>query len=187
MKLAVAALWAGMAFLLWQQRERARPLMDLYEAWRDAGYQEPPPLPRLEGTIVKALPGGALQIKDAKGQTYNLTLAGADGMDAGLSRDPMRLRRAAELRTNLTARLAGQPVEFAYTLLQPNRTGVGFAYLGTNQVNLTMDLVASGQAKIIDKAVHVLPLREQMALRAAERKAQTERLGLWNTTDGKIL
>ena len=179
MKLGVVALWLGMAFLLWQQRERGRPLLDLYEAWRDAGYQRPPPLPRLDGTVVQVLGENAIQLKTTNGLTYNLGLAGVAGMDPATARQPGLRQFAAETRSNLTVRLAGQPVSFAHTLLQANRTGVGFAYVGPDQVNLTTELVAEGRVKLAPQAVRVLPFREQLTLRAADRLARYERRGLW--------
>ena len=178
MKLSVVALWLSMAFLVWQQRERGRPLVDLYEAWRDAGYQEPQPLPRLEGTVLRVLGENTIQLKATNGITYNLTMAGTADLGPVGTPEPGRRQFAAETSSNLSTRLVGQPVEFAYTLLQANHTGVGFAYVGTNRLSVTLALVAEGRGKLMPQALRVLPLREQLALRAADRAAQAERQGL---------
>ena len=179
MKLGVFALWLGMAYLLWQQRERGRPLVDLYVGWRDAGYQQPPPLPRMDGTVMRVLGESTIQFKATNGVTYNLTIAGTTNSGPVAAGGPVRRQFAAETGSNLTARLVGRPVSFAYTLLQPNRTGVGFAYVGTNELSVTVDLVAEGRGKLVTQALRVLPLREQLALRAADRAAQAGRQGVW--------
>ena len=189
MRLGVVALWLGLAFLLWEQRERGRPLVDLYEAWRDSGYQQPPALPRMEGRVARVLGENTIQFRTAEGETFNLTIAGATGGIAGPAQDISRRQFAAETCSNLTARFRGQPVSFAHTLLQPNHAGVGFAYVGTNQQNVTVELVAEGRGKLVKQALRVLPLREQAALRAADRAAQAGRKGLWaqgsDTTAGQ--
>ncbi len=180
LKLGVVTLWLGLAFLLWQQRERGRPLVDLYEAWRDSGYQQPPALSRMEGTVARVLGENTIQFKTADGQTFNLTIAGVIPGNASKVHDLARRQFAAETCSNLTARFVGQPVSFAHTLLQPNHTGVGFAYVGTNQQNVTVELVAEGRGKLLPQALRVLPIREQLALRAADRAARAGRKGLWD-------
>ena len=179
MKVVVLGLWAAAAAWVWSERERGRPLLDWYQVWHDCGYTEPAPLPRLDGSVVRVLAPSTLLFREEGGATYSLGLVGWILPDANRA-DPKALRVwSAMMTSNLTQRLVGQTAHFAYATLQtnwvglprvPNRTGTGFLYLGTNTLNLALDLVTEGKIRVSPAALQVLSLREQVAFRAAARR-----------------
>jgi|GEM_PF-2497763 len=171
-------LLAGALWLLWEHRERGRPLVDLYVAWEGAGYHRPDPLPRSRGTVTRIVEENVVEVLDREGRTWNVGLNGL-GAVMGDGRDPVRRRFALATRTNLTERLIGRPVEMAWVTTNANRTALGFAYLGTNYLNLAVELVETGRLRWIPEDTRMLPLLEQMRLRGADRRARIEKIGLW--------
>jgi hypothetical protein len=105
MKATVVALLLAGAWWLWSRREAARPLVDYYQVWEAAGYREPEPLPRLKGTVTRAVSDTSLYLRDDRGRVWAVGLTGFFGVDA-TTREPVLRRLAAESRTNLQA-LAG--------------------------------------------------------------------------------
>jgi endonuclease YncB( thermonuclease family) len=179
MKATVVALLLAGAWWLWSRREAARPLVDYYQVWEAAGYREPEPLPRLKGTVTRAVSDTSLYLRDDRGRVWAVGLTGFFGVDA-TTREPVLRRLAAESRTNLQA-LAGQPVELAFTLTNANRTALGYLYVGTNQFGIAEQFVAAGRWKAATDGAKPLPLKEQVRLRAVERLARSNRRGLWHT------
>jgi endonuclease YncB( thermonuclease family) len=179
MKATVVALLLAAAWWLWSRREAARPLVDYYQVWEAAGYREPEPLPRLKGTVTRAVSDTSLYLRDDRGRVWAVGLTGFFGVDAA-TREPVLRRLAAESRTNLQA-LAGQPVELAFTLTNANRTALGYLYVGTNQFGIAEQFVAAGRWKAATDGAKPLPLKEQVRLRAVERLARSNRRGLWHT------
>lgn len=179
MKATVVALLLAGAWWLWSRREAARPLVDYYQVWEAAGYREPEPLPRLKGTVTRAVSDTSLYLRDDRGRVWAVGLTGFFGVDAA-TREPVLRRLAAESRTNLQA-LAGQPVELAFTLTNANRTALGYLYVGTNQFGIAEQFVAAGRWKAATDGTKPLPLKEQVRLRAVERLARSNRRGLWHT------
>jgi endonuclease YncB( thermonuclease family) len=179
MKATVVALLLAAAWWLWSRREAARPLVDYYQVWEAAGYREPEPLPRLKGTVTRAVSDTSLYLRDDRGRVWAVGLTGFFGVDA-TTREPVLRRLAAESRTNLQA-LAGQPVELAFTLTNANRTALGYLYVGTNQFGIAEQFVAAGRWKAATDGTKPLPLKEQVRLRAVERLARSNRRGLWHT------
>jgi endonuclease YncB( thermonuclease family) len=179
MKATVVALLLAGAWWLWSRREAARPLVDYYQVWEAAGYREPEPLPRLKGTVTRAVSDTSLYLRDDRGRVWAVGLTGFFGVDAA-TREPVLRRLAAESRTNLHA-LAGQPVELAFTLTNANRTALGYLYVGTNQFGIAEQFVAAGRWKAATDGAKPLPLKEQVRLRAVERLARSNRRGLWHT------
>ncbi len=177
MKAAVLGLMLMAAWWLWSRREAARPLVDYYQVWEAAGYREPEPLPRLKGTVTRAVSDTSLYLRDDRGRVWAVGLTGFFGVDAA-TREPVLRRLAAESRTNLHA-LAGQPVELAFTLTNANRTALGYLYVGTNQFGIAEQFVAAGRWKAATDGAKPLPLKEQVRLRAVERLARSNRRGLW--------
>jgi endonuclease YncB( thermonuclease family) len=178
MKATVVALLLAGAWWLWSRREAARPLVDYYQVWEAAGYREPEPLPRLKGTVTRAVSDTSLYLRDDRGRVWAVGLTGFFGVDAA-TREPVLRRLAAESRTNLQA-LAGQPVELAFTLTNANRTALGYLYVGTNQFGIAEQFVAAGRWKAATDGAKPLPLKEQVRLRAVERLARSNRRGLWH-------
>ena len=178
MKATVVALLLAAAWWLWSRREAARPLVDYYQVWEAAGYREPEPLPRLKGTVTRAVSDTSLYLRDDRGRVWAVGLTGFFGVDAA-TREPVLRRLAAESRTNLQA-LAGQPVELAFTLTNANRTALGYLYVGTNQFGIAEQFVAAGRWKAATDGAKPLPLKEQVRLRAVERLARSNRRGLWH-------
>lgn len=178
MKAAVLGLMLMAAWWLWSRREAARPLVDYYQVWEAAGYREPEPLPRLKGTVTRAVSDTSVYLRDDRGRVWAVGLTGFFGVDAA-TREPLLRRLAAESRTNLQA-LAGQPVELAFTLTNANRTALGYLYVGTNQFGIAEQFVAAGRWKATPDGAKPLPLKEQVRLRAVERLARSNRRGLWH-------
>ena len=178
MKATVVALLLAGAWWLWSRREAARPLVDYYQVWEAAGYREPEPLPRLKGTVTRAVSDTSLYLRDDRGRVWAVGLTGFFGVDAA-TREPVLRRLAADSRTNLHA-LAGQPVELAFTLTNANRTALGYLYVGTNQFGIAEQFVAAGRWKAATDGAKPLPLKEQVRLRAVERLARSNRRGLWH-------
>jgi len=177
MKAAVLGLMLAGCWWLWTKREVARPLVDYYEVWEAAGYREPEPLPRLKGTVTRAVSDTSLYLRDDRGRVWAVGLTGFFGVDPA-TRDPRLRRLAAESRTNLNA-LAGQPVELAFTQTNANRTALGYLYVGTNQFGLADEFVQAGRWRSAPEGLRPLPLKEQVRLRAAERAARSNQRGLW--------
>jgi hypothetical protein len=167
MKLAVVLAWAGAAFLLWTQRERGRPLLDLYLVWKESGYQSPEPLPRVRGDVTRVLAENRIILRGTNGLGYELILAGVPTMSGN---SPDRFKIVLQQRTNLAAQVVGRSAEFAYTLMQPARVGIGFLYVETNSVSLNVEMAEAGKARLSDQVIRLLPLREQAAFRAAVRR-----------------
>lgn len=105
MKAAVLGLMLAGCWWLWTKREAARPLVDYYVVWEAAGYREPEPLPRLKGTVTRAVSETSLYVRDDRGRVWAVGLTGFFGVDP-VTREPRLRRFAAETRTNLNA-LAG--------------------------------------------------------------------------------
>lgn len=177
MKAAVLGLMLAACWWLWTKREAARPLVDYYQVWEAAGYREPEPLPRLKGTVTRAVSDTSLYLRDDRGRVWAVGLTGFFGVDPA-TRDPRLRRLAAESRTNLNA-LAGQPVELAFTQTNANRTALGYLYVGTNQFGLAEEFVLAGRWRAAPEGLRPLPLTEQVRLRAAERAARSNQRGLW--------
>ncbi len=177
MKAAVLGLLFAACWWLWTKREAARPLVDYYQVWEAAGYREPEPLPRLKGTVTRAVSDTSLYLRDDRGRVWAVGLTGFFGVDPA-TRDPLLRRLAAESRTNLHA-LAGQPVELAFTVTNATRTALGYLYVGTNEFGLAEQFVAAGRWRVAPAGAKPLPLKEQVRLRAVERLARSNRRGLW--------
>ncbi len=177
MKAAVIGLMLAACWWLWTKRETARPLVDYYQVWEAEGYREPEPLPRLKGTVTRAVSDTSLYLRDDRGRVWAVGLTGFFGVDPA-TRDPRLRRLAAESRTNLNA-LAGQPVELAFTQTNANRTALGYLYVGTNQFGLAEEFVLAGRWRAAPEGSRPLPLKEQVRLRAAERAARSNQRGLW--------
>ncbi|MFO1457902.1 MAG: hypothetical protein U1G08_00735 [Verrucomicrobiota bacterium] len=175
--LGLLALWA-----LWERRERARPLVDLYVVWEGAGYRLPPPLDRAPVVVTRAVTENVIQVKDTNGLAWNVGLAGLGGVYTD-EQDPRWRSFALQTRSNLTLSLVGRSASLAIVSTQSNRTALGFLYVGTNSQNLAMDLVTEGRLRWLEDSTRMLPLREQALLRAADRRARRERVGLWRTVD----
>ncbi len=187
MKTVVVGLWLAAAVWVWSERERGRSLLDWYQAWRDCGYTEPALLPAMDGSVVRVLAPSTVLFRDDGGSTFSLGMVGWIRPDENRT-NPKALRIwSAMMMTNLTTRLAGQRCHFACATLQtnwvglqhaPSRTGTGFLYLGTNSINLAFDLVTEGRIRISPTALQMLPLREQVAFRAAARRSSEAGTGL---------
>ena len=171
--LGILGVW-----MVWERRERARPWMDLYVVWEQAGYRSPPGISSSPAVVTKVLTENVLQVRDTNGVIWNIGLAGLGGVLVDLE-DPRMRRFASETRTNLAERLVGQPVTLALTDAQPNRTGMGFVYVGTNSESLAIDLVSRGRLRWLEESTRMLPLREQALLKGADRRARGEKVGLW--------
>lgn len=177
MKAGVFGLWAAGALWLWTKREAARPLVDYYQVWEAAGYREPEPLPRLSGTVTRAVSDTSVYLRDDRGRVWAVGLTGFFGVEPA-TRDPLLRRLAAESRTNLQA-LAGRPVALALTQTNANRTALGYLYVGTNEFGLADEFVAAGRWRAAPTGTRPLPLREQVRLRASERVGRANQRGLW--------
>lgn len=177
--LGLVALW-----MLWERRERARPLLDLYVVWEGAGYRLPAPMDRTPVVVTRAITENVLQVKDTNGLAWNVGLAGLGGVFTD-GQDPRWRSFAVQTRSNLMMSLVGRNASLALVSTQSNLTGLGFLYVGTNSQNLAVDLVAEGRLRWLEDSARMLPLREQALLRAADRRAREERLGLWRSAGSR--
>lgn len=171
--LACLALW-----MVWERRERARPWLDLYSLWEAAGYEIPDPLPLVPVTVTKVLEENVVQVRDTNRVVWNIGLAGLGGVLTDGVAPQWRLF-ATETRTNLAARLAGQPMFLAFTETAANRTGRGFLYWSTNRESLALELVSSGRLRWLEESTRMLPLWDQVLLKGADRRARAAQVGLW--------
>lgn len=175
----VIAFWLAAAFLMWSQRERALPLVDQYQLWRDVNWSQPSPLPRMEATVVRSLGETSVQLKAVDGVLWNVGLVG--GETNGLPLTAAGFKWSAEARRELAGRLAGRRVEFAWTRTNVTRTALGFLYVdGTNSL---VGAVQDGLLVLKPEDVRVLPVREQYALRLADRAARADGAGRWGLTN----
>ncbi|MBL9174023.1 MAG: hypothetical protein JNL10_10855 [Verrucomicrobiales bacterium] len=181
LRIAVLGLGLGALWMLWERRERARPLLDLYVVWEGVGYRVPPPLERTPVVVTRAITENVLQVKDTNGLAWNVGLAGLGGVFTD-GQDPRWRSFALQTRSNLMVSLVGRSASLAIVSSQSNRTALGFLYVGTNSQNLAVDLVTDGRLRWLEDSTRMLPLREQALLRAADRRARGERLGLWRST-----
>ncbi|HTI69311.1 MAG TPA: hypothetical protein VMF06_05070 [Candidatus Limnocylindria bacterium] len=163
---AVSLLIAG-GYLLWDRREQARPLLDYYDVWRVAGYSTPVALPVLEGQVTGMASENAIHFKDARGLKYRIVLAGIDAIIPQNASDA-KIRDA--LRQKIGEQLVGQEGRVCYTMLDATRAGAGFLYLGTNTISYNSEQAAEGNARIPERAMRLLSLREQVYLRNAIRR-----------------
>jgi hypothetical protein len=178
-KAFVVACWIAAALALWTQRERAYPLLDQYQLWRDVNWSPPPPLPRMEATVVRPLSEAMVQIKAADGRLWNVGLLGVGTNNLPITREGIRWN--AEARTNLAQRLAGRSVEFAWTQTNVTRTALGFVYVdGTNHL---LGAVRDGLLVLKPEDARVLPMGEQYRLRVADRAARADGAGRWGLTN----
>lgn len=174
----VAGLLLGALFWIWTERERGRPVVDVVAMWNANDWKVPEPLTQANGVVTKVMEENVVQLRDDQGVLWNVGLEGLAGV-YGDGRDPVRRRFAATTKSNLTEQIQGQTVTIGWSLVQPNRTGLGFVYLGTNHQSLAVQKVADGRLRWDPAKTRVLPLREQAALRAADRLARQGRRGLW--------
>lgn len=172
------ALW-----MLWERREAARPWMDLYVVWEAAGYRLPPPLSPTPVVVTKVLAENVIQIRDTNGVAWNVGLAGLGGVSTE-GQEVFWRQFATQTRTNLADRLVGRRIGFAFSATQPNHTGLGFVYLGTNSESLALDLVARGRLRWLEDSTRMLPLGEQVLLKGADRQAREQKVGLWKRASG---
>ena len=168
--------WLGAGLTLWVQRERARPIVDYFLIWRDANWSSPAPLPRMSGKVVRTLSDSIVQFRADDGIIWNLGLQGCEtsgppfGVEGG--------RFVSDTRRQLGTLVEGRPVEFALTITNAMRTGLGYFYLEqTNSVLLR--LVEDGRFGVKTADTRALPIREQYQLKVAERKARSEGVGRW--------
>jgi hypothetical protein len=175
-RLTVALVWCVAFWAVWQHREQARPLVDFYELWRDVKFEFPKPLPRLTARVLRVNNATSLHLQDTNGAKWNIGLIGLAPNPA--ITQPREIRqRDREIVQWLGARLGNEPVEVAHTILTPLGTGLGFVYQGTNLIQ--HELVREGRLQLMAEPARILPLREQYALRIADRKARAEEIGIW--------
>ena len=174
-KAGIVCAWLAAGWWVWSQRERVRPLIDYYEVWQANGRKDPPPLPEMEGTVDRAVTDTGIFLRDGQGKLWSFGLIGIEPT----SQDPRLATFAAETRTNLTKLLAGQPVRIAWTSTNLTRAGFGYLYRGTNQTGLAVEMVGSGRWRLHPVSASVLPIKEQVRLKVAEREARTRQVGLW--------
>lgn len=172
--MACLAVW-----MVWERRERARPVVDLYSAWEMAGYQVPESSPPTTVVMTRVLSENVVQVRDTNGVVWNVGLAGLGGvLTEGVA--PRWRGFANETRTNLMVQLTGQPIQLVFTDAQPNHTGMGFFYLGSKSESLALDLVSRGRLRFLADSARMLPLTEQAQLKGADRKTRQDRVGLWS-------
>lgn len=181
MRLTVAALLLTGLWLLWGERERARPAWDYFELWRDANWafaQEPARVLVTGQGIYEPL---GLQVRDTNGLPWNVGLAAVKPLvPLGLtlrSSWPKERELGSLLRSNLLAVVKDQPLDLAITVASPNRTAVAFVYAGSEL--LQERLLREGWARLEPAEGRTLPLRQQYGLRVAERTARREKRGAW--------
>lgn len=175
----VIACWIAAAAALWSQRERARPLVDQYQLWHDVNWSQPPALPRMEAVVVRSFSETSIQMKAPDGRLWNVGLLGLGTNDVPFSRDG--LRWAGATRTNLSRSLAGRQVQFAWTVTNITRTGLGFVYV--DGTNFLAGAVREGLVVLKPEDARVLPVQEQYALRLADRAARASGSGRWGLTN----
>ncbi len=184
MKALVIGLWIGAGAWVWSQREIGRPLLDYYQVWKDCGYQEPASLPRLEGAVERVLAPSTVLFRDTGGATFAMGLIGWVGPDPAKTAPKAMKAWSTSMVAVLSPRWVGQPAHVAYTSVQTNwvgfprapyRTGSGYLYLGTNEVNVSAELLAEGRIELTPQGLQILPLREQVALRVVSRQAAARR------------
>ncbi len=168
--------WLAAAAGLWMQRDRALPLVDYFVIWQDVKWARPAPLPRMEGRVVRVLGETMVQFRSNAGVTWNLGLQGCEtnGLPSGLE----GVRLVVDTRKQLGTLLDGRSVEFALTVTNASRTGLGYLY--TDKTNSVLEaLVSEGRCGVKTEETRVLPIGEQYRLRVAERRARADGMGRW--------
>ncbi len=173
----VWACWLGAGVALWFQREQARPLVDYFVIWRDANWSSPAPLPRMSGKVVRVLGESIVQFRADDGIVWNLGLQGCETNGPPLGIEGIRF--GAETRRHLRTNVEGRPVEFALTITNAMRTGLGYFYLEKSN-SVLLRLVEDGRCGVKFAETRVLPIREQYRLRATERRARADGVGRWS-------
>jgi len=173
----VWACWIGAGTALWFQREQARPLVDYFVLWRDVNWSSPAPLPRMSGKVVRILGESIVQLRADDGIVWNLGLQGCETNLPLSGNDGVRF--GAETRRRLGTNIEGRPVEFALTITNASRTGLGFFYLEKTN-NVLLLLVEEGRCGVKAAETRVLPIQEQYRLRLAERRARANGVGRWS-------
>lgn len=174
-KAGIVCAWLAAGWWVWSQRERVRPLLDYYEVWQANNRTEPQALPEMEGTVDRVVTDTGIFLRDGQGKLWSFGLIGIEPT----SQDPRLASFAAETRTNLTKLLTGQPVRIAWTSTNISRAGFGYLYRGTNQTGFAVEMVESGRWRLHPVSASVLPIKEQVRLKVAEREARARQIGLW--------
>jgi hypothetical protein len=175
LRLCVITGYLAAAWGIWMQRERARPLWDQYELWRDVNWTSPAPLPRLEVKVVRLLSESIVQVQSADGRPWNLALEAVEVGGLPVSKETQLW--SSQNRTNLALQWTGQPASWAWTQTNANRTGRGFLYLaGTNVLE---GVLREGRLGFKPELARVLPIKEQLRLRQANRAGQAAGAGRW--------
>jgi len=181
-RMVLLLAWGAAAYGVWTQRERARPLVDYYQLFRDGGWQVPEPLPRWQGEFRRMIRPDVLEAVDAKGNSWRFTVLGLATVnpdaapDAGANRWFLQ-----QVATNFTEYLKGATMDIGVTSTNTDHTGVGFVYRGAHLAQV--DWVAAGWYRLRPGDCRTLPLDEQYALRLASREARRRAAGIWRLTE----
>lgn len=171
--------WCAAALGVWTQRERARPAVDYYVLWRDAGWQRPVPLPRWSGEFRRSISPGLLELVDDRQAKWRVSLRGLATVNPDDPRHGLTNRWfLRQVLTNVTRELTGKSLEIGSVGTAGNREITGFVYREGQLLQSAW--VRAGWYRLRAEDCRILPLGEQYELRLAEREAQKQRAGLWS-------
>lgn len=155
-------------FMIWQHREAAYPVTNLYHAWRLGGTTVAPIQERTL-TVMKVFNGESLQARDGRGDIFTVRLAGVAAPE--LAHPLPRIREQARAsRDFLTDTVGTNTVRVEVTLTNEFNLLLGVVHLGNTNINAAS--VAAGHAEFRPEFLGGVGFRSRYALLQAERKAR---------------
>jgi hypothetical protein len=184
------ALWVlaalAIAFLLWQQRGRMRPVIDYYQLWHNVDFNFPKEPERVPVELVRVLSETVVHVRDKDGVLWAVGLQAAEGISGQVLRRSEKARDWSQsVREEITEALEAGSLKVAMVSRNPNRTASGFLYL--DEELYLEEMVSRGWVILKPEAARVLPLKQQHALRLADRHSRAQGLGLWSSDNTDFL
>lgn len=162
--LAIAAIIVAAGVIMFQQRARFSPLVDLAAAANPPENASVQPRDALAGRVIAVLDRATFRLREPKGQLWTVRLDGVDTRNLeALSPE------AGAARTNLMELVLSNYVHVDVTTGNYSNSVLGVVYVG--QTNVNAALVASGAIRARDEQMNRLTFRERYALIRASRRA----------------
>ena len=177
-KACILAVFLAAGWWLWLERERLMPAVEFAELWMHRDTEAPAELIRIEGQVASVPIETGIYLKDGGGKLWFCSFVGTIGV---MPQDRIALHPEVqfvrETLTNQTALLKGREVVFVASATTPLRSATGYLELEGTNVNVRM--LEEGRLSLNREAIRKLPVMDQYAMVAAERRARRAGTDRW--------